>query len=136
MVEQAYQLFAELSQLRTDAAVARPVSKAEAAVNHDAREARPNRIGFAVLALGMKRNSEFPAGHKDRKHEGRVVFDGSGVRDPNREAALFQELSSSPVTMQASKAAYTLGKFEGRDTQRAEAKQACTQSKLGGTPTW
>ena len=38
--------------------------------------------------------------------------------------------------MQASKAADTYGLFEGHDIQQADARQAFTQSKLGGTPTW
>eukprot|EP00959_Pyramimonas_sp_CCMP1952_P207323 4336883-Pyramimonas_sp.AAC.1 len=38
--------------------------------------------------------------------------------------------------MQASKAADTCGLFEGHDIQQADARQAYTQSKLGGAPTW
>eukprot|EP00959_Pyramimonas_sp_CCMP1952_P092046 1926531-Pyramimonas_sp.AAC.1 len=37
--------------------------------------------------------------------------------------------------MQASRAADTYGLFAGRDIQLADAKQACTQPKFGGTPT-
>eukprot|EP00959_Pyramimonas_sp_CCMP1952_P277295 5797189-Pyramimonas_sp.AAC.1 len=54
----------------------------------------------------------------------------------NKDVALFQELSSSPATMQASKAADTHGLFEGHSIERADARQPYTQSKLGGTPTW
>eukprot|EP00959_Pyramimonas_sp_CCMP1952_P295316 6176689-Pyramimonas_sp.AAC.1 len=83
---------------------------------------------FAIL---VEKNSEHPIGHKYRMYIGRVVFDGSYVGDQDREVALSQELSSSPATMQASKAADTSGLFDGRDIQPADAKQACTQSKLG-----
>eukprot|EP00959_Pyramimonas_sp_CCMP1952_P241583 5049201-Pyramimonas_sp.AAC.1 len=38
--------------------------------------------------------------------------------------------------MQASKAADTYGLFEGHSIQQADARQAYTQSKLGGTPAW
>eukprot|EP00959_Pyramimonas_sp_CCMP1952_P218625 4572148-Pyramimonas_sp.AAC.1 len=38
--------------------------------------------------------------------------------------------------MQASNAADTYGLFEGHSTEQAGARQAYTQSKLGGTPTW
>eukprot|EP00959_Pyramimonas_sp_CCMP1952_P310758 6503263-Pyramimonas_sp.AAC.1 len=38
--------------------------------------------------------------------------------------------------MQARKAADTHGLFEGLDIQQADAKQAYSQSKLGGTLTW
>eukprot|EP00959_Pyramimonas_sp_CCMP1952_P285084 5960717-Pyramimonas_sp.AAC.1 len=63
---------------------------------------------------------------------GRVVFDGSDVRDQNRDVALFVELSSNPSTMQASAAAYTYGLFEGHDIQQADAKQADTLSRSWG----
>eukprot|EP00959_Pyramimonas_sp_CCMP1952_P143613 3006658-Pyramimonas_sp.AAC.1 len=38
--------------------------------------------------------------------------------------------------MQASKAADTYRLFEGHSIEQAGARQAYTQSKLGGTPTW
>eukprot|EP00959_Pyramimonas_sp_CCMP1952_P074431 1554993-Pyramimonas_sp.AAC.1 len=37
--------------------------------------------------------------------------------------------------MQASKAADTYGLFEGHSIEQADARQAYTQSRLGGTPT-
>eukprot|EP00959_Pyramimonas_sp_CCMP1952_P311907 6527842-Pyramimonas_sp.AAC.1 len=66
-----------------------------------------------LFAMLVEKNSELPLGHKNRKYKGQVVFDGSSVRDQNEDVALFQELSSSPTTMQASKAADTYGLFEG-----------------------
>ena len=53
----------------------------------------------------MEKNSELDENDPNRKFKGRAVFDGSDVRDENKEVALFQELSSCPATMQASKAA-------------------------------
>eukprot|EP00959_Pyramimonas_sp_CCMP1952_P404181 8469323-Pyramimonas_sp.AAC.1 len=38
--------------------------------------------------------------------------------------------------MQASKAADAYGLLEGHGIEQAGARQAYTQSKLGGTPTW
>eukprot|EP00959_Pyramimonas_sp_CCMP1952_P018306 387793-Pyramimonas_sp.AAC.1 len=73
---------------------------------------------FAIL---VEQNSELPLGHKDGNYKGRVVFDGSSVRDQNKDVALFQELSSSPATMQASKAAGTYGLFEGHRIEQADA---------------
>eukprot|EP00959_Pyramimonas_sp_CCMP1952_P038880 813991-Pyramimonas_sp.AAC.1 len=43
---------------------------------------------------------------------------------------------SSPAAMQASKAADAYGLFEGHSIEQADARQAYTQSRLGGTPTW
>eukprot|EP00959_Pyramimonas_sp_CCMP1952_P132091 2761930-Pyramimonas_sp.AAC.1 len=113
-VEQAYQLFAELSRPRIAAAVARPVPKAEAAVNQDARKALQTgwdrlrsigswgesgamgrnevvrqRTGQTVLfgrlfAILVEKNSELPSGSNDRKHNGRVVFEG-GVSELRTE---------------------------------------------------
>merc|ERR1712113_541524 len=88
---------------------------------------------FAIL---VEKNAELSDGHKDKKYKGRVVFDGSDVIDQEKNVALFQELSSCPATMQASKAADTYGLFEGHSIQQADARQAYTRSKLGGTPTW
>eukprot|EP00959_Pyramimonas_sp_CCMP1952_P395555 8288194-Pyramimonas_sp.AAC.1 len=79
------------------------------------------------------RNSELPIGHKDRTYKGRVVFVGSDVRDQNTEVALFQELSSSPATMQASKAARTYCLCEGSAVKQADAKQAYAQSRQGNS---
>eukprot|EP00959_Pyramimonas_sp_CCMP1952_P455434 9471544-Pyramimonas_sp.AAC.1 len=70
---------------------------------------------FAIL---VEKNSELPSGHKGRTCKGRVVFDGSDVRYQNTEVALFEKFSSSPATMQASKAADTHGLFEGHDIQQ------------------
>ena len=69
---------------------------------------------FAILA---EKNAELPDGHKDRKFSGRVVFDGTDVVDRDKNAVLFQELSSSPATAQARKAAETCGLFPGHDVQ-------------------
>ena len=49
---------------------------------------------------------------------------------------MFQELSSCPATMEAAKAADCYGLLEGHVVEQADAEQAYTQSKLGGTPTW
>eukprot|EP00959_Pyramimonas_sp_CCMP1952_P090271 1889641-Pyramimonas_sp.AAC.1 len=73
-----------------------------------------------LFATRVEKNSELPLGHKDRKYTGRVVFDGSSVRDQKNDVALFQELSSSPATMQASKAADTYGLFEGHSIEQAD----------------
>ena len=104
-----------------------------------AREARlaNQEVHFGyLLGLCFEKGSELPEGHPDRNFEGRVVFDGSDVRDQDKNIALFQELSSSPATMQASKAADTYGLFPGHNLEQADACQAYTQSTLGGTPSW
>ena len=84
----------------------------------------------------MEKNSELEKGDPLRKYKGRVVFDGSFVRDQDKNVALFQELSSCPATMQASKAADAFGCLPGHAIEQADAKQAYIQALLGGTETW
>ena len=92
-------------------------------------EARQNgetvHIGrlFPIL---VEKNSELDENDPNRKFKGRVVFDGSYVRDQDRNVALFQELSSCPFTMQAGKAADCYGRLDGHCLQQADAKQAYT----------
>ncbi len=149
-------------------AVARSVTKKEAAGNPDAqaaldkewdrlrkirtweedkvrewkdveREAKASRTTIHVgrlFAICVEKNAELPIGNPERKFKGRVVFDGSFVRDQDKQVALFQELSSCPATMEASKAADIYGLVPGHSVQQADARQAYTQSTLGGTPTW
>ena len=104
------------------AAVARSVTKKEAASNPKAQEAvqkewdglraigtwgedegreleevrreakkkgQPIHIGrlFPIL---VEKNPELPEDSPERKFKGRVVFDGSDVRDRDRQAALFK----------------------------------------------
>ena len=142
-----------------EACVARPVSKAEASTNAEARAALKKewdrlreintwveddvmelsklrrQMGEETFHIGrlfailVEKNAELPVGHKDRKFKGRVVFDGSDVVDQDRNVALFQELSSCPATMQASKAADTYGLFPDHDIEQADARQAYTRPR-------
>eukprot|EP00975_Prorocentrum_lima_P031197 6549069-Prorocentrum_lima.AAC.1 len=47
---------------------------------------------------------------------------------------MFRDLSSSPPTMAACKVVDIFALMPGHDVQQADATQAYTQSKLGGTP--
>jgi len=78
-----------------------------------------------------------PPNDPNRKFKGRVVFQGNRVQDESRNAALFQELGSSPATMEAGKACDAYGLAPGHDVEQADAEQAYIQRRLGGdTPTW
>ena len=89
-----------------------------------------------VFNLCVLKGSELRDGNKGKKYKGRTVFQGNRVWDQNWDVAMFQELSSTPATMEASKAMDFLGMQKGWATQQADAKQAYTQSKLGGDETW
>ena len=60
----------------------------------------------------------------NRKFKGRAVFQGNHVRDENFEVAMFQELSSCPATMEASKCADFFGLMDGNSIEQADAEQA------------
>ena len=53
------------------------------------------------------------------------------MRDEHHEAALFNELGSSPATLEGAKAVDAYGMLAGHDLQSADAKQAYTQALLG-----
>jgi hypothetical protein len=89
-----------------------------------------------VFAICVEKNADLPEDHPGRKYKGRVVFEGNYVRDQNWEAALFQELSSCPATMDAAKVADAYGPRAGHSVQQSDGTRAYTQAKLGGTKTW
>ena len=66
----------------------------------------------------------------------RVVFQGNKVKTLNWEAALFQDLGSSPASMEAGKYVDCYGSVPGHDTEQAAAEQAYVQAEMKGTPTW
>ena len=58
------------------------------------------------------------------------------MRDQNWDYAIFQDLGSSPASMEASKAADFVGCCPGNDVQIADAIQAYVQAYLKGPETW
>ena len=79
------------------------------------------------------KGSEYPPGDPRRKHKGRIVFQGNDVWDENHLPAIFNELSSSPATLEASKIIDALGLMPGCIIEQADAKQAYCQAELGST---
>ena len=84
-----------------------------------------------VFGLCVLKGSELPEGHANRKYKGRYVLQGNDVRDEEGDVALFNELSSSPATLEAAKAVDAVGLQEGYDLQQADAQQAYTQAEMG-----
>ena len=90
------------------------------------------KVHFArIFPICSEKGSELPEGDPDRKFKGRCVVQGSDVKDENSHAAIFQELSSSPATLEAAKS-FAYGCMEGNETQQCDAQQAYVQSELGG----
>ena len=89
-----------------------------------------------IFELCFEKHPELPESNKLRKFKGRVVFQGNEVKDQSWNAAVFQETSSCPATMEAAKAADCYGLIPGHIVMQADAEQAYTQAEFKGTPTW
>ena len=89
-----------------------------------------------IHSICSEKGSELPYGHPDRKMKGRIVFQGNNVKDSNGNYAIFAELSSCPVAMEASKICDFYGSIDGNTVEQADARQAYVQAKLGGNETW
>ena len=98
-------------------------------------EDRTIHMGKAA-GICVEKNHELPPEDPLRKYKGRVVFLGDQVKTQNYEAAIFQDLGSCPASLEANKAADLYGLSPGHAIQGADATQAYTQAKLGGTETW
>ena len=102
-----------------------------------AAEARRNRATVhkgLVFGICVQKNSEF----KDQEpvYKYRYVFQGNRVHDQDWQVAMFQDLGSSPATMEASRAADCHGCAEGNDIEQADVEQAYVQARLHGPETW
>ena len=84
-----------------------------------------------VFGICVEKGSELPLGHPERKFKGRYVYQGNQVRDEYNEAALFNELGSSPATLEGAKAVDVWGLVAGHAIQQADASAAYTQALLG-----
>ncbi len=84
------------------------------------------------------RGSELPACNKDRKYIARFVYGGSegSVRGEYNSIALFEDIGSSPATLEPSKIVDADGLPKGDEQQCAEAEQAYTQAHLRGPTCW
>ena len=73
---------------------------------------------------------------KRRKYKGRAVFQGSYVKDQDANWAIFQDLGSSPATMEAAPMATAYSLLPGHAVQQFEVEQAHTQAWFRGEETW
>ena len=89
-----------------------------------------------LIALCVQKGSELQDGDPEKKFKGRVVFGGDRVWDQNWDAAVFSELSASPAIMEAAKSVDVYGMLPGHVVMQSDARQAYTQARLLGPPTW
>ena len=104
-----------------------------------AAKARYNNIkvhfGDMFGICGVK-GSEIKKTDADPKWKGRFVFRGSDVKDEYNDTAIFNDVYSSPATLEASKAVDAYGLIGGPTSSQCDAEQAYVQSRLGGTEPW
>lgn len=89
-----------------------------------------------VFGICVEKGSELAADDPRRKFKYRVVFQGNNVTNQKWEWALFQDLESSPASMQAGKCVDSYACFPGHACQQSDAEQAYVQAELKGTETW
>jgi len=83
-----------------------------------------------VFEICVEKGSELPVGDPNRLYKCRSVFQGNNVKDERYDAAVFQELGSSPATLSASKAADMYGLLPGNTVKQADAEAAYINAKL------
>ena len=86
-----------------------------------------------VFGICVEKGSELPKGDKGRKYKGRFVFGGDFVKDEWFQDGVFNDLGSSPATLEASKVLDAHGLIKNYTTEIADAIQAYAQAKLGTT---
>ena len=95
------------------------------------------RIHLArVFGIMVEKGSELPDGDDRKKFKYRVVYQGNNVVDEYWDTAIFQDLGSSPASMEAGKMVDAYGRIPGNDLQQADAEQAYIQADLEGEETW
>ena len=85
-----------------------------------------------ISELCYEKNSELPDNDDRKKYKGRDCFLGDQVKDQDGNVALFQDLSSSPATMAASKFADFHGSLPGNKQETADVTSAYLQAFLKG----
>ena len=84
-----------------------------------------------VFGVCVEKGSELPKSDKGRKYKGRFVFGGDFVKDEWFQDGVFNDLGSSPATLEASKILDAHGLIKNYTTEIADAIQAYIQAKLG-----
>ena len=97
------------------------------------REGRTIHVG-RLFAIGTIKHSELP--EEKQIYKGRIVFQGSNVKDQSGMQAMFQQLSSSPASMSAGKNNVSYGCLPGNKSQQCDAVKAYIQADLKGHATW
>ena len=84
----------------------------------------------SLMEVDVEKNSELPKNDVRRKMKCRVVYRGDNTRDELGMAAIFNELSSAPASMEAAKAADVYGLLQNHASETSDAEMAYTQARL------
>ena len=71
-----------------------------------------------IFGICRVKGSEFKKNDPAQKWKGRLVFRGTDVKDEYNDTAIFNELSSSPATLEASKAVDAYGLIDGHTSSQ------------------
>ena len=81
-----------------------------------------------VFGFVVEKNTDHPVGDPRRTFKGRVVFQGSNVKNQKWENAVFADLGSSPSSMEAGR---LVGAFGLRPNYENPALRRCTSVFAG-----
>ena len=98
-----------------------------------AREAREKRTDIHMgipFGSAADKNSDLTNDDARRKFKGRVFSRGNHVKHQSWEAAMFQELGSSPVSTDAGRLIDANGVIQYHDVQQSDAVQAYFQAPI------
>ena len=84
----------------------------------------------------VEKGAEYEKGDPRRKFKYRVVLRGNDMRDQSFEVALFQEMATTPTTLEASRYCDLLGLMPGNATEGRDVEQAYLLAKMTGPATY
>ena len=97
------------------------------------REARDQgkeiHLGF-LFGFMVQKGAEFEPGDPRQKYKYPVVLRGNDIKDQSFEVALFQEMATTPTTLEASRFCDLLGLLPGNATQGRDVEQAYLLAKM------
>ena len=94
-------------------------------------------IHFGYLfGIMVEKGAEFEEGDPRRYFKYRVVFQGNNVKDQNWQVALFNEMASTPATLEASRISDIYSCFPGHTVEGRDVEQAYLQADLEGPPVY
>ena len=103
------------------------------------REARDQgkEVHLAFLfGFMVQKGAEYEPGDPRKKYKYRVVLRGNDIKDQSFEVALFQEMATTPTTLEASRFCDLLGLLPGNATQGRDVEQAYLLAKMKGPATY